>query len=376
MTLKKRKIILITLRSDLGGGPYHIDILLENLKGNFDFYIAAPLNKPYGSKWKQLLGGKKFFELPFRSFNLVKFIKLIFFIKRNSICLVHSHGKGAGIYSRLLKIFIPGIKVIHTFHGLHVQQYNLVQKNIYILIERFLNVLTDQIINVSSGEQNICLKYKLFNKNKSKVIYNSINPVEHPTKSKTEIRDILSLPLDKFIIISVLRFNYQKNLPLMLQIAELLSHNTNILILLIGDGEQKEETEKLISKKNLRNVRLPGFKTNINEYLFASDIYLSTSFWEGMPYSLIEAASSGLPIVATDVIGNNEVVKDNQNGYLFPLNKPELAVDKILMLEKSSELLNKIGKNALKIVANDFHINIMNEKIKDVYTKIINSNSK
>lgn len=375
MTLNKRKILLITLRSDLGGGPYHIDILLENLTIYFDFYVAAPLNKPYGFKWQQLLGRKNFFELPFRSFNLVRFLKLTFFIKNNSIGLVHSHGKGAGIYGRLLKLFVPGIKVIHTFHGLHVQQYNSVQKKIYIFLERMLNVLTHQFINVSSGEQNICLQYKLFNKKKSRVIYNSINPVKFPTQSKTSIRHVLSLPLDKFIIISVLRFNYQKNLSLMLEIAELIRNNPNILILLIGDGEQKEETEKIISKKNIKNVNLPGFRTNVNEYLFASDIYLSTSFWEGLPYSLIEAASFGLPIVATDVIGNNEIVKDNQNGYLFPLNKPELAVDKILRLEKSPDLLNQMGKNALKIIENNFQINTMNEKIKDVYSTIINPNN-
>ena len=369
MNLETRKIILITVRADLGGGPYHIDLILRNLFENFIFFAAAPLNKPYGVQWQKLIGKNHFFELPFRSFNVIKFFKLINFIKINSIRTVHSHGKGAGIYGRLLKIFVPGIKVIHTFHGLHVQQYNVIKKNFYVLLERLLSTLTDQLINVSLGEQNICLNYRLFNKKKSQIIYNAIPPILVPTLSKDEIKRKLSLSLDKFIIISVLRFNVQKNLPLMLNIAEQLIQNDKILFLIIGDGEQRKEVEDVIGTNNINNIELLGFKNNINEYLFASDVYLSTSLWEGLPYSLIEAASCGLPIVASDVTGNNEIVNDGENGYLFPLNKAETAVDKILMLKESPDLRNIMAEKSLKIVRSKFQLNKMIEQIKEIYSE-------
>jgi len=357
------------VRADLGGGPYHIDLILKNLFENFLFFAAAPLNEPYGIQWQELIGKNHFFELPFRSFSIIRFYKLINFIKKNSIGTVHSHGKGAGIYGRLIKFFVPGIKVIHTFHGLHIQQYNSIQKNFYIMLERIFGTLTDQFINVSLGEQNTCLNYKLFNKKKSRLIYNAIPTIPVPTFSKDEIKRKLSLPLDKFIIISVLRFNAQKNLPLMLNITEHLIKNDKILFLIIGDGEQRKEVESVIANKNIMNIKLLGFKNNVSEYLFVSDIYLSTSLWEGLPYSLIEAASCGLPIVASDVIGNNEIVNDGENGYLFPINKVEIAVDKIILLKESPALRNNMAEKSLTIVQSKFQLSKMLDQIKQIYSE-------
>lgn len=369
MNPESRKIILITVRADFGGGPYHIDLILKNLYENFIFFVAAPLDKLYGIQWQQLLGKENFFELPFRSFNFIRFFNLIKYIKNNSIGTVHSHGKGAGIYSRMLKFFVPEIKVIHTFHGLHIQQYNSIQKNFYIVLERILSNLTDQFINVSLGEQNTCLKYKLLNKRKSQIIYNAIPLIPVPTLSKDEIKRKLVLPLDKFIIISVLRFNVQKNLPLTLKIAEQLIQNDKILFLIIGNGEQRKEVETVIAKKNINNIQLLGFKNIVIEYLFASDIYLSTSLWEGLPYSLIEAASCGLPIIASDVTGNNEIVNDGENGYLFPLNKAGAAVEKILLLKDAPKLRNNMAEKSLKIVLSKFQLSKMIEQIKELYSE-------
>ena len=370
MNPDKKKIILITLRSDIGGGPYHVNLLLKNLSDFFDFYIAAPLNKPYGFQWKEQLGINRFFELPFRSFNVIIFFRLLFFIKSNSIGIIHSHGKGAGLYSRLVKMFIPQIKVIHTFHGIHIQEYSFISRNIYILLERLLNLLTNLFINVSFGEQKICLQYKIFNKKKSRVIYNAIHSIAYPLKTKIETRRKLSLPLEKFLIISVLRFSYQKNLPLLIRIAEQLNQNAKFSFLIIGDGEQRKEVEELILAKKIVNITLLGFKNNIIDYLFASDIYLSTSLWEGLPFSLIEAAACGIPIIASDVTGNNEVVNDAENGYLFELNKPDVAVNKILYLESSSDEQKIMSENSLKIVKDNFQLSTMINKMKDIYTNL------
>jgi len=363
----KKKIIFITVRSDLGGGPYHVDLLLKNLSDFFDFYIAAPLNKPYGFKWREQFGMEKFFELPFRSFNITSFFRLILFIRKNSIGIIHSHGKGAGLYSRLVKLFVPKIKVIHTFHGVHIWEYNFLTRKIYILLERLLSRLTNLYINVSRGEKEVCLHHKIFNKKKSVVVYNAIGLLESSSVNKTEIRRKLSLPEEKFLIISVLRFSYQKNLPLLISIAEQLNQNERFSFVIIGDGEQREMVEELIHAKKISNIKLLGFRNNISQYLLASDIYLSTSFWEGMPYTLIEAAGCGLPIIATNVIGNDEVVSDGENGYLFELNNPGVAVKKILELESSPVQKKIMGENSLRIVKDNFQLSTMIDKMKVIY---------
>jgi glycosyltransferase involved in cell wall biosynthesis len=364
---EKKKIIYISVRSDFGGGTYHIDLLINDLTEAFDIYVAAPLNKPYGFKWRQTLGKNKFFELPFRSFKIISFLKLIRFIKNNEIQILHAHGKGAGIYGRLIKIFIREILVIYTFHGFHILEYNSLVKNSYILIERFLSKLTDIFINVSQGEKEICLHNKIFKESDSIVMYNAIKSVERSNLDKYQLRNKLSLPAEAFLIISVVRFNHQKNLKATVNIAKKLLTNRDILFLIVGDGEEKAEIENFISKNNLINILLLGYQSNIDEYLSASDIYLSTSLWEGLPYSLIEAAANGLPIVASDVTGNNEVVTDGENGYLFQLSKINDAVERLLQIKNSAKEQKLLSDNSLKIFNAKFQLDIMINKMKEIY---------
>ncbi|HEY7751477.1 MAG TPA: glycosyltransferase [Ignavibacteriaceae bacterium] len=366
MNPDKKKIIYITLRSDFGGGPYHIDLLLNKLSGIFDFYIAAPLNKPYGIKWIEQFDEKKFIELPFRSFSPSRFMNLVSFIRKNSIDIIHSHGKGAGIYSRLAKIFVPKVKVIHTFHGFHIQGYNSITRRIYILFERIMNRFTDRFINVSRGERQVCLGNKIFDEKKSVVIYNAIENI-NLTDDKLKLRMKLSLPEDRFIVISVTRFNFQKNIPLIISIAERLMKNNQFFFMIIGEGEEKNKIQKLVSLKNISNVEMLDSKENISEYLCASDVYLSTSLWEGLPYSLIEATSSGLPIVASNVTGNNEVVSDNVNGFLFNIDRSDDAVTRLLELNSSPEKIKQMSRNSLKVFDEKFQLGSMIEKMKEVY---------
>jgi len=138
----------------------------------------------------------------------------------------------------------------------------------------------------------------------------------------------------------------------------------------VGDGEEKEEIENIILKNNLTNILLLGYKSNTNEYLSASDIYLSTSLWEGLPYSLIEAAANGLPIVASNVTGNNEVVSDGENGYLFELDKLDNAVNNILRIKNSKSEQNLLSSNSLKIFKNKFQLDILINKMKDIYDSL------
>jgi len=364
---EKRKILFITVRSDVGGGPFHVDLLIKNLIDEYDIFIAAPKNEPYGHQWENMLGDTNFFELPFRSFNIITLFKLISLIKRNKIEIVHAHGRGAGIYSRLAKMFYSKFISVYTFHGFHIQQYKSIGQKFYVLVERFFSGFTDLFINVSRGEKNVCLLHRIFNESKSVVVYNAIKAKDRPPPDKIEFRNNLKLPYDKFIVASVVSFNTPKNVPLIIAIAKQLAENKNILFILIGDGKQKPQIEELIKLEKHNNILLLGSKTNVSEYLFAVDIFLSTSLWEGMPYSLIEAAAAGLPIIASNVTGNNEVVQNEENGFLFELNQPEKAAEKIILISKSRELQSKFSRNSLKIFNEKFELSEMIAKMKKLY---------
>ena len=359
----------ISLRSGFGGATMHIDQLVQSFSNDYDIYCAAPVEKPYGVKWFQILGDNNFLELPFRSFSVKHLIRLISFIKKNKIDIIHAHGKGAGIYARLAKIFVPKTFLVYTFHGLHIAHYTKPIKYMYIFLERVLGKLTSLFINVSNGERQVCLDKKLFNESKSIVIYNAIENDAKKYPAQNDLRKKLNLPIDRFLILSVIRFNPQKNITAILNIAQTLSDKKDIIFILIGDGEEKITIENKITGNKIDNVKLLGYKENVNEYLHASDLFLSTSLWEGLPYSLIEATRAGIPIVASDVTGNNEVVVNDYNGYLFQLGDLDTAAERILDIKSSIENQRRFRENSKKLFIQKFKLKTMIGKIAEVYSK-------
>ena len=368
---KSSKILYLTLRSDWGGAPKHIDILYKNIGPDFLIYFAAPISEPYGTSWYKLVGKERFFELEHRKFSISKLFELKSFIKKNEIKIVHAHGKGAGLYGRLLKILLSNrIKVIFTFHGLHIAQYNQLKKKIYIYYERFFSRYTDLFINVSRGEQENCIKYGIFSPQKSQIVYNAIPEVKNE-KSNVTLRSELNLPLDKFIILSIVRFSFAKNIEDTLAIAELLKFDKRFLFVLVGDGETREEIENQIKKKELNNVLLTGFKNNPLDYIAASNVYLSTSRWEGLPYSLIEASMMGLPSVATNVVGNNEVVRNNFNGKLYNPGDLKAAVNNVIEICTDNNLFECYSKNAKIFYKDNFSVDKMITQMQNIYNAFV-----
>ncbi|KGQ52458.1 hypothetical protein JL12_00905 [Gallibacterium anatis 10672-6] len=357
------RVLLLTVRADHGGGPRHVDLIINNISSNYDVYVGCPCDAPYYNKWVKSVKVKKIYELPHRKFSIAKFWGLYKFIKINNISIVHSHGKGAGVYSRLLKIFCPNLKIVHTLHGFHIEEYRYIKKKLYIFIEKILSIFTNKFINVSDGEKNICLSYGLFYSNKSEVIYNGIETFSKIEDAKRKIH-----LHNKIIITTISRFDYPKNMNLAYVIAKKFSNNKNIIFLWIGDGKDKEELENRAKRENA-NITFIGFTKNIPLYLSATDIYLSTSRWEGLPYALIEAQAIGIPIIATNVVGNKDVVTSNLDGFLF--NNEDEAYNYIEELIKNKNKYECFVENSKINYKNKFDISVVMSKIEKIYNELI-----
>ena len=359
ITIDPLKILLLTLRADHGGGPQHLNLLINHLSSDFELFVGCPTDEPYYSLWISKLKPTRVFELPHRKFKFSKLLELSQFIRQNEIPLIHSHGKGAGGYSRLLKILNPRLKVIHTLHGFHIGEYEFIKKHIYISVEKLLASLSDQFINVSKGEKDICLKHKIFKKTKSVVIYNGIREIPKEKKAKFK----LNLK-NQFVIATISRFDYQKNMSLTYEIVRSFKKNRDMVFLWIGDGEEKHELQAKAKREKL-NIIFSGFITNIPLYLSAADVYLSTSRWEGLPYALIEAQSLGIPVVATNVIGNNEIITNDVNGYLF--NEVKKAHRQIFNLKNDKNIYERFSSNARQNFLDQFEIKKTIDKTTKLY---------
>ena len=358
------RVLIITVRADFGGGPEHIYQLIKH-KTKIEYFIACPDDKPYYERFEMEINSARMIEIPHRKFNVKTLLKVRQFIKINKIQLIHSHGKGAGIYSRTLSILTKK-PCIHTFHGLHIEDYSSISKFFYINLERVLSLFTKKIITVSSGEKNLLLNNRIASVKKIILIKNGI---EVPEKIGNEYKK------QKIIkIITANRFNYQKNVGLILQIAvelKKMSKEYNFKIKVLGTGEDFGKINEEVKNQNLTDiVFLLGAKSNPRDYYKNALCFLSTSRWEGMPLAPLEAMSEGIPVIATNVVGNKDIIIDKKTGLLFDLHSPEEGAELIQKLTSNLELRNTISKNGYKQVKNKYNVKTMVENTIGLYKEL------
>ncbi|WP_242318723.1 glycosyltransferase family 4 protein [Bacillus cereus group sp. BfR-BA-01349] len=281
--------------------------------------------------------------------------------------IVHCHSSKAGAIGRIAAKICGVKQVYYTPHAYVFQNPNLSAKKkfIYKNVEKLLGSLTTKVLHVSKGEEGFALGHKVISLNKSMVVYNGIS--SPPTDSKFPLKDCK----EKLVVGTIARMDYQKNPWLFIRIAEqVIKENQNVEFVYIGDGEYFKEVSDYVKRNNLSEfIKLKGFHSNPDIELICFDIFLSTSLYEGMPYSLIEALSYKKPIIATDIVGNNEIVVDDYNGYLFDKDNAREGTQKILEIIKDYSLYDRLSKNGFRTFEEHFTIEKMLSSIEELYSK-------
>jgi glycosyltransferase involved in cell wall biosynthesis len=145
--------------------------------------------------------------------------------------------------------------------------------------------------------------------------------------------------------------------------------NKDIRLMLVGSGEERVHLEVLIKKLKLKKcVNFIGKVPNeeVPEYMFASDVFVLPSLSEGFPNVVLEAMASGLPIVATNVGGLSEIIKDGENGFVVEPKSPKQIAEMVLMLLEDDELRERISKNNKKRVK-DYSLESVVARLEEIY---------
>ncbi len=363
MNESKTKILIISASGKTGGGPSHIFLLKELLKDEFDFYLAMPfLNSKinYFDKRNSL-------NISERKVSLIDIRNLIIFSRKNSIDIIHAHGKGAGLIARIIKIFLHK-PLIYTFHGIHTLCLSRVKKFLYVFYENITGWLDDEKVFVSSSERKQSKNLKILIGKSNCIINNSSKKMLKIKVNEEKNNSKIGINNNKKNIISICRLVEQKNIFEIFKIAEKL-HIYNFIVL--GDGCLLEKAKIYLRKKNIKNVFLFGNQTDIFKYLYESDLFLSTSLYEGHPISIIEAMSIGLPIVASKVTGNIDTITSDFSGYFYRLGDIKQAIDLIEKIMNSNSLKLKFSNNSFFTHRKLFTTSKMKNSYLSLYKKYI-----
>ncbi len=231
------------------------------------------------------------------------------------------------------------------------------------------SALTDIIANSKSTRDNVMKNLKgILNEDKIKLIYNG---VEIPKNIKPEfsLREDYNIKTNEKILVNVGRLFPEKGHDLLLAGMEKLNNlNQDWKLFIIGEGDERDNIESLISEYNLdEQVYLTGFVDNVDQYLVQADLMVHSARIEGFGLVLVEAMATGLPVVAVAASNIPEVVEDGEVGLLAKEENPQDLAEKVNQLLKDDDLRSKYASNAKNYVQENFSI----ERMIDQYEELI-----
>jgi len=371
---KKKKILYLITQSELGGAQTYVIDLVQSFKDEFDISVGFGEQGDGGDLAKRLKENEiKYYSISHLKRNispwqdLLAIFSIIKLVRRIKPDIIHLNSSKISILGSLAGI-ISKSKIIYTVHGwVFNEPLSKLKKNFYLHAEKFTAKFKNKIICVSEFDHKEALKNKIAPKEKLITIHNGIKPIN--LLSKEEARKKLGINDSEIIIGSIAYLYKTKGFEYLIQaIKILIDKGLNIKTIIIGEGQEREELENWIDQLYLKNkIILAGKIDNAAELLKAFDIYVSSSVKEGLSYTIIEAMTAGLPIIATRVGGSPEMINDNEEGLLVDPANPEKLAQAITKIINNKELKNKLSEMAEKKARANFTLAKMIDKTKKTY---------
>lgn len=276
------------------------------------------------------------------------------------------HGFNGAIIALLLKYF-KGINLplITTYHGLYhaPTSKKKILESLYNIVSRFVyKYLSSKTICVEHMSRHFLIE-KGVPENKVVTIHNGLKPISR--QPKIDLKNF-NIKEGNLIILTASRITEVKGLNYLLEAIAIIKNKTKAIFtyVMIGDGPDFNKLKKMAAELNILDyVSFIGYQNNIASWLESADIFALPSLHEYHSIALLEAMRSGKAIVATDVGGNGESVRDQKEGLLVPCKNVDALSIALLKLLEDSDLRIQYGKSAKARFENNFTEEVMKLEI-------------
>lgn len=372
--LLKKVLFVATVDSHIR--HFHIPYLKYFKEMGYEVHVATANDENEKFAYCDKKHTITFERSPFKLNNLKAIKQMEKLLSKEKFDLVHCHTPMGGVVTRIAarKFRKDGLKVFYTAHGFHFYKgAPLMNWLIYYPVEKWLSRYTDVLITINKEDYEYAKKFKA--KRVEKIDGIGVDDKRFQIEMTDSEKDALRKELsnDKFkiekndiVLTYVAEMIPRKNQELLINaMKDVVSKNNKIKLLLVGTGKLTEQYRKQIEDLGLEaNVSLTGYRRDVPKIFKITDIGISTSRQEGLPVNLIEAQMSGIPCIATNVRGNNEVVIHKKNGYLFESENQKDLTEKILDLVENTKLRNRMKANTVELVQKFVLENSLKEGIK------------
>lgn len=297
--------------------------------------------------------------------------KLSKLIKQRGIDIIHAQNVSSWLYCAPAS-FLSGKPLIYTAHtssdysGLHIYKWRLVEN----ILARF----TKRVTTVAAIIAEYMKKKEFVPANKIEVIYNGIDCKKYEQSVDVVLKKReLGIKESEYVIGNVARLTPVKNHELLITAFEQIKERIpNARLFVAGEGPLKEQLTDFIKQLSLESfVTLMGDRRDIHELLKVFDVFVLPSLKEGFPMVLLEAMAASIPVIATDVGGNKELVLNGETGLVIPPNNANALQEAIMKLHDFPDLAKTMGKNGERRVQEGFTFDMMINKYEKVYASLL-----
>ncbi len=282
-------------------------------------------------------------------------------LRTEELDVLHTHTPKPGIYGRILGRIAGVPVVVNTVHGLYATRDDrFVKRFLVYTLEAVASRFSDRELVQSREDFEFVTHRKITVPGRTILLGNGVDLNRFARgrvsrERRQALRESIGAAPDDIVVGSVGRLVDEKGFPELFEAAGSLQ--PNCIVVAIGpeepdkdDGLSHDELERARSI----GVRLTGMVDNVDEWYAAMDIFVLASHREGFPRAAMEAAATGLPVIATDIRGCREVVDDEVNGLLVPVNDPASLATAINRLASSADLRDRMSQAATRKAAAKF----------------------
>lgn len=362
MDLKKQNVLMFTRTMGLGGTENVVLQLCEILKPQVHNIVVCSCGGVNEKKLDEM--GIKHYSVPDITIkNPITVIKIVTelkkIIRQEKITVIHSHHRMAAFYARVVanSNIIQIVNAHNTFYD---------KKTLTKIAYRKAN-----IIAVGEQVKKNLVEYFGISADKVAVIHNAIKPFEGPVVLDAELEKARQQGYT--LVGNIGRLSEQKGMEYFIKAAALVyKENPNIRFYIVGDGEDAEKLKELTDSLLPDGIlTFMGYRSDIQNVMSQMDFIVLSSLWEGLPLTPIEAFSVGKTVIATNVDGTPEIVKDGENGLLVHKADSEQLANAIVKLSKNNDIKNMLENRAYKMFVTHFNIKTLRINYIKYYREVL-----
>jgi glycosyltransferase involved in cell wall biosynthesis len=234
--------------------------------------------------------------------------------------------------------------------------------------------IASDLVAVSERVRRAAVEQEHIRPERITVITNGINPQNQKPLldvEKVSLRRSLGIEFSELLLLTVARLKPQKGHAYLLDaIPEILKAVSTARFVFAGDGPLREELQAQADSLGIEHaVRFLGVYTEIPQLLQTADVFVLPSLWEGLPVAMLEAMLAGVPVVASQVEGVEEVIQNGKNGLLVPPGDPATLSRALIQLLQDRETLARLGSAGKATVVEEYTAERMCRKYEELFNE-------